>query len=110
MPCRDCGHWPPPDARACPACGSPRVLRHDELHGLAIAHVDCDAFYVAIKKRDHPELRDVLVTVGGRHRGVVTACCYVARTYGVRSAMLMFKALKVCPDAVTPPWVAKSGP
>ena len=98
--CRDCGHRPPLDAGTCPACGSPRVLRHEELHGLAIAHVDCDAFYAAIEKRDRPELRDVPVIVGGRHRGVVAACCYIARTYGVRSAMPMFKALKACPDAV----------
>ncbi len=98
--CRACGCRPPPDAGACPACGSPRVLRHGELHDLAIAHVDCDAFYAAIEKRDRPELRDVPVIVGGRHRGVVAACCYIARTYGVRSAMPMFKALKACPDAV----------
>ena len=98
--CRDCGRRPHPDAEACPACGSARVLRHGELHDLAIAHLDCDAFYAAIEKRDRPELRDVPVIVGGRHRGVVAACCYIARTYGVRSAMPMFKALKACPDAV----------
>ncbi len=98
--CRDCGHRPPPGAGACTACGSARVLSHAELHGLAIAHLDCDAFYAAIEKRDRPELRDVPVIVGGRHRGVVAACCYIARTYGVRSAMPMFRALKACPDAV----------
>ena len=97
--CRDCGRQPPRDAEACPACGSARVVRHQELHDLAIAHLDCDAFYAAIEKRDQPELRDVPVIVGGRHRGVVAACCYIARTYGVRSAMPMFKALKACPDA-----------
>ena len=97
--CRDCGREPPLDAEACPACGSVRVARHQELHDLAIAHLDCDAFYAAIEKRDRPELRDVPVIVGGRHRGVVAACCYIARTYGVRSAMPMFKALKACPDA-----------
>ena len=103
-PCKrsagDCGRRPHPDAEACPACGSSRVLRHGELHDLSIAHLDCDAFYAAIEKRDRPELRDRPVIVGGRHRGVVVACCYVARTYGVRSAMPMFKALKACPDAV----------
>ena len=99
MLCRDCGRRPPPDAGTCPACNSSRVLRHGELHDLAIAHVDCDAFYAAIEKRDRPELRDVPVIVGGRHRGVVAACCYLARTYGVRSAMPMFQALKACPDA-----------
>ena len=97
--CRDCGREPPLDADACPACGSVRVVRHQELHDLAIAHLDCDTFYAAIEKRDRPELRDVPVIVGGRHRGVVAACCYIARTYGVRSAMPMFKALKACPDA-----------
>ena len=98
--CRDCGRRPPPDAGTCPACGSARVLCHGELHDLAIAHLDCDAFYAAIEKRDRPELRDVPVIVGGRHRGVVAACCYVSRTYGVHSAMPMFQALRVCPDAV----------
>ena len=98
--CRDCGRWPPADAGTCPACGSARVFRHAELHDLAIAHLDCDAFYAAIEKRERPELRDVPVIVGGRHRGVVAACCYVARTYGVRSAMPMFQALKACPGAV----------
>ena len=98
--CRDCGCRPPPDAGTCPACGSARVLRHAKLHDLAIAHLDCDAFYAAIEKRDRPELRDVPVIVGGRHRGVVAACCYVARGYGVRSAMPMFQALHRCPEAV----------
>ena len=98
--CRDCGRRPPPDAGTCPACGSARVLCHGELHDLAIAHLDCDAFYAAIEKRARPELRDVPVIVGGLHRGVVAACCYIARTYGVHSAMPMFQALRVCPDAV----------
>ena len=97
--CRDCGCRPPPAAKSCAACGSTRIARHEELHGLAIAHLDCDAFYAAIEKRDRSELRDVPVIVGGRHRGVVAACCYIARTYGVRSAMPMFQALKACPDA-----------
>ena len=97
--CRDCSHRPPPDATTCPACGSPRIVHHGELHELAIAHLDCDAFYAAIEKRDRPELREVPVIVGGRHRGVVAACCYIARTYGARSAMPMFEALKLCPDA-----------
>ena len=97
--CRDCDHRPLASAGTCPACGSARVLSHPELHGLAIAHLDCDAFYAAIEKRDRPELRDRPVIVGGRHRGVVAACCYIARTYGVRSAMPMFKALEACPEA-----------
>ena len=97
--CRDCGHRPLGPAGSCPACGSARVLGHAELHDLAIAHLDCDAFYAAIEKRDRPALRDRPVIVGGRHRGVVAACCYIARTYGVRSAMPMFKALRACPEA-----------
>ena len=74
-------------------------MRHRELHELSIAHVDCDAFYAAIEKRDRPELRDVPVIVGGRHRGVVAACCYLARSFGVHSAMPMYQALRACPDA-----------
>ena len=87
MLCCDCGRQPPPDTGACPACGSSRVLRHEELHDLAIAHVDCDAFYAAIENRDLPELRDIPMIVGGRYRGVVAACCYVPHTYGTRSAV-----------------------
>ena len=87
MLCRHCDRRPPPDVGACPACGSSRAPRHKELHDLAIAHVDCDAFYAAIKKRDRLEVRGVPVIVGGRYRGVVAAYCYVARTYGTRSAM-----------------------
>ena len=86
--------------RRCPACGSPRLLAHPERDALAIAHVDCDAFYAAVEKRDDPALRDRPVIVGGGKRGVVATACYVARTFGVRSAMPMFKALKACPDAV----------
>ncbi len=98
--CRDCGSRPDAVLKACPACGSSRVVRHRELHGLAIAHLDCDAFYAAVEKRDRPELRDRPVIVGGHHRGVVAACCYLARASGVHSAMPMFKALEACPEAV----------
>jgi DNA polymerase-4 len=98
--CRDCGIRPPPAARRCPACGSPRILRHAELHRLSIAHVDCDAFYASVEKRDRPELAHRAVIVGGGRRGVVAAACYVSRLSGVRSAMPMFKALELCPDAV----------
>src|SRR3712207_329453 len=98
--CRDCLRWADADAPRCSACGSPRRLNHPELARLTIAHVDCDAFYASVEKRDRPELRDVPVIVGGGVRGVVTTGCYLARIYGVRSAMPMFKALKACPEAV----------
>jgi hypothetical protein len=84
----------------CPTCGSPRIIVHPELDALSIAHLDCDAFYAAIEKRDDPSLKDKPVIVGGGRRGVASTACYVARLYGVRSAMPMFKALKLCPDAV----------
>lgn len=87
-------------ARRCPACRSPRVTAHPELTALAIAHMDCDAFYASVEKRDNPALRDLPVIVGGGTRGVVSTCCYIARIRGVRSAMPMFQALKLCPEAV----------
>ena len=83
----------------CGQCRSPRLLRHPELHQLRVAHLDCDAFYAAVEKRDDPSLRDKPVIVGGERRGVVSTCCYIARIKGVRSAMPMFKALKLCPEA-----------
>jgi len=97
--CRDCLARDPPGA-TCPACGSRRIIRHDALFDLHIAHIDCDAFYASIEKRDRPELLARPVIVGGGRRGVVAAACYIARTSGVRSAMPMFKALAACPDAV----------
>lgn len=84
----------------CPACRSPRLVAHGELETLAIAHMDCDAFYASIEKRDNPALRDQPVIVGGGTRGVVSTCCYIARISGVRSAMPMFQALRLCPQAV----------
>lgn len=86
--------------RRCPACGSPRLVTHDELWDLTIAHMDCDAFYASVEKRDNPGLADKPVIIGGGRRGVVSTACYVARIRGVRSAMPMFKALELCPDAV----------
>ncbi|NKE44956.1 DNA polymerase IV [Roseomonas frigidaquae] len=97
--CRDCLARDPPGA-TCLACGGRRIIRHDSLFTLPIAHVDCDAFYASIEKRDRPELLAHPVIVGGGRRGVVSAACYLARTRGVRSAMPMFKALAACPDAV----------
>jgi DNA polymerase IV len=98
--CRDCLVPTRTAEPRCEACGSPRLLRHAELHTLTVAHIDCDAFYAAIEKRDHPEFRDVPLIVGGEQRGVVSTCCYIARVKGVRSAMPMFKAKKLCPEAV----------
>lgn len=110
--CRDCLTTFDAGPR-CPACRSPRVLAHPELFDLSIAHMDCDAFYASVEKRDNPELRDKAVIVGGGTRGVVSTCCYIARISGVRSAMPMFQALKLCPDAVVvkprmPVYVAES--
>ncbi len=98
--CRDCLTIQTDAARRCAACASPRVLHHPELFDLSIAHMDCDAFYASVEKRDNPGLADKPVIIGGGRRGVVSTACYVARIRGVRSAMPMFQALKLCPDAV----------
>jgi DNA polymerase-4 len=99
--CRDCFTLIDADtARRCPACKSPRLVHHAEVAALSMAHIDCDAFYATIEKRDNPAIADKPVIVGGGKRGVVSAACYVARTFGVKSAMPMFKALAACPTAV----------
>ena len=98
--CRDCLVETPGEAPArCSDCGSPRLVAYAADADLTIAHIDCDAFYASIEKRDNPALRDRPLIVGGGRRGVVSTCCYIARTFGVRSAMPMFQALKLCPEA-----------
>src|ERR1700731_4902107 len=98
--CRDCLGDLDVAASRCVICGSPRLVRHPALPSLTLAHIDCDAFYATVEKRDNPELADKPVIIGGGKRGVVSAACYVSRTFGVRSAMPMFKALALCPSAI----------
>ncbi|MBO0141289.1 DNA polymerase IV [Agrobacterium sp. Ap1] len=98
--CRDCLAEQKAETRRCRKCGSPRLVYHRELYDLTLAHIDCDAFYATIEKRDNPELADKPVIIGGGKRGVVSTACYIARISGVRSAMPMFKALELCPNAV----------
>jgi DNA polymerase IV len=98
--CRDCLHDLDIAAKRCGECGSPRLVRHRALPSLTLAHIDCDAFYATVEKRDNPELADRPVIIGGGKRGVVSAACYISRTFGVRSAMPMFKAHALCPSAV----------
>jgi DNA polymerase-4 len=106
--CRDCLADQNRAAKRCGGCGSPRLLRHPALTKLTLAHIDCDAFYATVEKRDNPDVADRPVIIGGGKRGVVSAACYIARTFGVRSAMPMFKALALCPSAaVIPPDMAK---
>lgn len=98
--CRDCLSSVAETETRCPQCRGPRLIRHQRLHELCIAHLDCDSFYAAVEKRDNPELADKPVIIGGGTRGVVSTACYVARIHGVKSAMPMFKALQACPKAV----------
>ena len=107
--CRDCLARRAREALRCPGCGSPRAVDLERAAGLDIAHVDCDAFYASVEKRDNPALNDQPLIVGGSGpRGVVATCCYIARTFGVRSAMPMARARALCPGAVIlPPDMAK---
>ena len=101
--CRDCLSDAPAAATRCPACRSPRLARHPRASRLSLAHIDCDAFYAAIEKRDNLAPKDKPLIIGGGKRGVVSTACYIARIRGVRSAMPMFKALEACPDAIVLP-------
>ncbi len=107
--CRDCLAKRSRETSRCPGCGSPRSVDLERAAGLDIAHVDCDAFYASVEKRDNPALADRPLIVGGSGpRGVVATCCYIARTFGVRSAMPMARARAMCPEAVVlPPDMAK---
>ncbi|MBL8628756.1 MAG: DNA polymerase IV [Rhodospirillaceae bacterium] len=98
--CRDCLTEVTQKQPVCAHCGSERMMSHPELGALTLAHIDCDAFYAAIEKRDDPSLADKPVLIGGGKRGVVSTACYVARKFGPRSAMPMYKALQMCPQAV----------
>ena len=70
-----------------------------------IIHCDCDSFYASVEMRDDPRLRDIPIAVGGSasRRGVIATCNYVARKYGLHSAMPMAHALRLCPDLVVVP-------
>ena len=98
--CRDCLVDAAENEHRCRGCGGRHILSHPELHTLAIAHLDCDAFYAAIEKRDNPAIADKPVIIGGGKRGVVSTACYIARIHGVKSAMPMFQANKLCPHAI----------
>ena len=97
--CRNCEQMFE-EADTCPYCGSPIIISHPELTQLNIAHIDCDAFFASVEKRDFPELRDKPVIIGGGKRGVVSTACYIARIKGVHSAMPMYQAINICPEAV----------
>ena len=98
--CRDCLTDAPPGLGQCLSCYGRRIIVHPELNELSIAHLDCDAFYAAVETRDNPALDEHPLIVGGGRRGVVLTASYAARKFGVRSAMPMFQALKICPQAV----------
>ncbi len=88
------------NVQRCIACKSERLVFHEEIVHLELAHIDCDSFFASVEKRDNPKLIDKPVIIGGESRGVVAAACYVARMYGIHSAMPMFRAKQLCPNAV----------
>ena len=100
--CRDCAKYSLLESK-CQECNSPRILKLDDLLSLKIAHIDCDAFYASVEKSQNPHLINKPVIVGGGQRGVVTTCCYIARIKGIKSAMPIFKARKLCPEAIIIP-------
>lgn len=65
-----------------------------------IIHIDLDCYYAAVEMRDDPELRDIPLAIGGsqERRGVISTCNYIARKYGIRSAMATAHALRLCPN------------
>src|SRR5258708_13817047 len=95
--CRDCLGVSAERPARCLLCGSPRLIAHPELEHLAIAHIDCDAFYASVEKRDDPTLRDQPVIVGGGRRGVVSAACHIARISGVPPPLPVSKRLSARP-------------
>lgn len=84
------------------AAGANRDWGTDE-SGTPVMHVDMDAFFAACELARRPQLRGLPVIVGGRERGVVLAATYEARAFGVRSAMSMATARRLCPQAVVVP-------
>ena len=98
--CRECFKTFNIKKEFCDKCYSVNIISNDEIEDLNIAHVDCDAFYASIEKRDNPNYKNNPLIIGGGKRGVVATACYIARTKGVKSAMPMFKALKLCPEAI----------
>jgi len=75
---------------------------NEKYRGIKIIHVDMDCFYASVEIKDRPELRTKPVAVAGssEDRGVITTCNYIAREYGVRSAMPSVKAKKLCPNII----------
>lgn len=98
--CRECFKTFNEKKEFCNKCYSANLISNNEIENLNIAHVDCDAFYAAIEKRDNPKYKNFPIIIGGGKRGVVATACYIARTRGVKSAMPMYRALKLCPDAI----------